>query len=221
MLFLWIVCYPVIYFRRRHFGRPNLGPLAFLVAVFFVALWFNYNFERFGIPVNDFSQLVLVDGRELTNVDGCESTKQQNLLILRGPGGDRARVITAKEHKPPFALRVNAKTDSTNLRLYYNRVGVLIFNWECNENELRIHDPATGEQEGVADQGKIEPGKYHDIVWEVYPNGMRVLVDGKERARRRGNYERLEGSLGIGPAWGSVVTVKSFQVEELKGKVPL
>jgi hypothetical protein len=61
---------------------------------------------------------------------------------------------------------------------------------------------------------------YHDIVWEMYPNGMRLLVDGKERARSLGNYEKIEAALGIGPAWGSVVTIQSFRVEALKGKLP-
>jgi hypothetical protein len=49
MIFLWIVCYPVVFFRRRHFGRPNLGPLAILVAVFFVAVPFVHQFRRFGV----------------------------------------------------------------------------------------------------------------------------------------------------------------------------
>jgi hypothetical protein len=49
---------------------------------------------------------------------------------------------------------------------------------------------------------------------------MRVLVDEKVRARKRGDYEKLEESLGIGPAYGSVVTVQSFRVEDLKGKLP-
>ena len=46
---LWIVCYPVVFFRRRHFGRPNLGPLALLVALFFLAGPYLSNFARFGI----------------------------------------------------------------------------------------------------------------------------------------------------------------------------
>jgi hypothetical protein len=48
-LLIWIICYPVAFFRRRHFGRPNLGPLALLVAGFFVAVPFLHNYMRFGI----------------------------------------------------------------------------------------------------------------------------------------------------------------------------
>jgi hypothetical protein len=148
----------------------------------------------------------------------CQVSKEGKVIVLTGPGAEDGRIMTANRHEPPFALRVNAETDSRNLRLYYGHDGELIFNWEGNEDELRIHDPATGEQQGVPNQGRIEPDKYHDVVWEMYANGMRVLVDGKERARRRGHYERLEAALGVGPAFGSVVTIQSFRVEPLEGK---
>ncbi len=36
LVLLWVVFYPLAFFRRRHFGRPNLGPLAILVAALFV-----------------------------------------------------------------------------------------------------------------------------------------------------------------------------------------
>jgi hypothetical protein len=163
------------------------------------------------VPAGDFPQFV--------STGGCEVIKQENAVVLKEQNHDQAKILTTKEHKPPFALRVKAKTDSTNVRLYYN-AGMLIFNWEVNEDELRIHDPATNEIIAVDNRGKIEPNVYHDFVWEMYPDGMRVLVDGKERARRRGNYEKLEAALGIGPAWGSVITMNSFRVEALKGKLP-
>ncbi|HEY7423137.1 MAG TPA: hypothetical protein VH682_02745, partial [Gemmataceae bacterium] len=49
ILLFWIICYPVAFFRRRHFGRMNLGPFAVLVAGFFVGAPVLYNFTRFGI----------------------------------------------------------------------------------------------------------------------------------------------------------------------------
>ena len=161
------------------------------------------------------------DFPEFAPVSGCELVKQEKVLILKGADGDQARLLTKTEHAPPFALRVKAKTDRKNLRLYYSK-GVVIFNWEGNEDELRLHDPENGGGfgQGVPGQGKIEPGKYQDIVWEVYPDGMRVLVNGKERARSVGNYEKLKAPVGIGPAFGSVITMESFRVETLKGKLP-
>ena len=161
------------------------------------------------------------DFPEFASVSGCELVKQDKVIILKGADFDRARLWTKAEYAPPFALRVKAKTDARNLRLYYTN-GVVIFNWEGNENELRLHDPVTGGGFGIGvpGQGKIEPDKYHDIVWEVYPDGMRVLVNGKERARLVGNYEKLKAPVGIGPAFGSVITMESFKVETLTGKIP-
>jgi hypothetical protein len=46
---LWIICYPVVFFRRRHFGRPNLGPVALLVALFFTAAPYLSDYLRFGV----------------------------------------------------------------------------------------------------------------------------------------------------------------------------
>jgi len=156
---------------------------------------------------------------EFAPVSGCELLKQDKVIILKKPVADQGRLLTAREHEPPFGLRIRAKTDSKNLRLYYN-VGVVIFNWEGNENQLRIHDPSTNETMAVDGQGYIEPDKYHEITWEVYPNELRVLVNGKERARKRGNYEKLKAPVGIGPAFGSIITMEWFRVDPLKGKLP-
>jgi hypothetical protein len=181
-------------------------PLRFVVPVLVVLA-----VPLLAAPPNDFPQFV--------RVWGCEVVRDKEGLILKAPDGDRSQILTVKEHTPPFALRIKAKTDSKNLRLYYDN-GVVIFNWEGNENELRIHDPLTGEQMGIEDKGRIEPNEWHEITWEVYPDGMRVLLKGKELARKLGDYADLKASTGIGPAFGSVITVESFRVEALKGKLP-
>jgi hypothetical protein len=49
LILLWVVVYPVAYFRRRHFGRPNFGPLALLVALFFTAAPYVQHFMAFGV----------------------------------------------------------------------------------------------------------------------------------------------------------------------------
>jgi membrane-associated protease RseP (regulator of RpoE activity) len=36
LVLVWVVFYPLAFFRRRHFGKPNLGPLAILVAAIFI-----------------------------------------------------------------------------------------------------------------------------------------------------------------------------------------
>ena len=82
--------------------------------------------------------------------------------------------------RAPFVFRVVGKTDSTNLRMHWHR-GELIFNWECSVRELRVHDPATAEQHGIKDKGFITTTDWHEIVWEIRLDRMRVIVDGEVR----------------------------------------
>jgi len=80
--------------------------------------------------------------------------------------------------RTPFVFRVVGKTDSTNLRMHCHG-GELIFNWECNVRELRVHGPATGEHHSVKDKGFITTNEFHDIEWEIRLDRMRVIVDGE------------------------------------------
>jgi hypothetical protein len=71
VLLLWIVCYPAVFFRRRHFGRPNLGPLALLVAVFFIGAPFLHNLEQL-------VQSLSVISTNTGNPDSSDSTPPSN-----------------------------------------------------------------------------------------------------------------------------------------------
>jgi hypothetical protein len=116
--------------------------------------------------------------------------------------------------RTPFAFRVVGKTDSTNLRMHFHR-GELIFNWECSVGELRVHDPATGEQHGLKGKGFINTNEWHDIVWEIALDRMRVLVNGEVRFEGTGDYRGIESAPSVGPCFGSTVTVREFSIVPL------
>jgi hypothetical protein len=113
--------------------------------------------------------------------------------------------------RPPFVFRVVAKTDSTNLRMHFHR-GELIFNWEVNVRELRVHDPATAEQHAIKGQGFIVPNEWHEIAWEIRLDTMRVVVDGEVRYEGPGNYSGIESAPSVGPCFGSAISVREFSV---------
>ena len=136
--------------------------------------------------------------------------------LLSAPTNDRSLVQTRDEYRPPFALHLRAKTDTTNIRLYYN-AGMVILNWEVRPSELRFHDPVNDRITRFRGKGTIEPNKFHDIVWEVYPDGTRLVLNDKQVMRKLGEYGDLVAPVGIGPAFGSVITVESFSVTELHG----
>src|SRR5579863_3070500 len=113
---------------------------------------------------------------------GCVMVRAADGIQLTGASRDHmmAVALTCRSFRPPFTVRTVARTDSTNLRLYWH-VGEVIFNWECSVRRLKVHDPATGEWHDGDDRGFIEPGAWHDIVWEIRRESMRVRVDGKDR----------------------------------------
>lgn len=153
----------------------------------------------------------VVLGDLTARVGGCQMTREGAVVKLSAPTSDRSLVQTSFEFQPPFVVMMRATTDSTNLRLYYN-AGMVIFNWECNQQELRVHDPVTNATYSAPGKGYFEPGQMHDITWEVRHDGMRVLVDGEERFSAPGDYLDLSAPVGIGPAFGSTVCIEWFEV---------
>ena len=116
--------------------------------------------------------------------------------------------------RPPFVFRVVGKTDSTNLRMHFHR-GELIFNWECNVRELRVHDPASGEHNAVKDKGFIATNEFHDIEWEIRLDRMRVTVDGEVRYEGQGDYSGIESTPSVGPCFGSAISIREFSITPL------
>jgi len=152
----------------------------------------------------------------MTRVGGCRIVYRKGQMCLSGPTNDRSLVQTRKDYSPPFAMRLKVKTDGTSIRLYYN-AGMIILNWECRPNMLRFHDLLENRITSFPGKGAVEPNKFHDIVWEIYADGTRLLVNGNEVMRKSGEYDNLNAPVGIGPAFGSVLTIKSIAITELQG----
>lgn len=139
------------------------------------------------------------------------------------PTGDGIEIVSTSQNwvmaaaiapfvcRAPFTFRVVGKTDSTNLRMHWHR-GELIFNWECSVRELRVHDPATGEQHGLKGKGFLTTNDWHDISWEVMLDRMRVVVDGEVRFEGAGDYSGIESAPSVGPCFGSTVSVRTMMV---------
>jgi len=137
---------------------------------------------------------------------------------------DNAALATAAEYTLPLKVTASAKTDSTNIRLYFAR-GEVILNWECMPSELRIHDVLTGEAHGFPETGEVPANEFAEIVWIIGREKLEVYVNGelrhagsdyayiRELAARPDKIFRAP--VQIGSAWGSTVTVRELTVEEL------
>jgi len=143
---------------------------------------------------------------------GFQVTSEPDGIVLMSASETGKRLMTTETYQPPFTIRVRAKTDSQNLRLYCG-AGTAIFNWERDFRELRVHDPLTGQQIGLRDKGLISPNDWHVFIWDVQRTGMRLSVDGVVRFSNRKDYHTLNATVGVGQ-YRSKVTVEYFQVQK-------
>ena len=121
-------------------------------------------------------------------------------------------ITTKATFKPPVEIQIEAKTDSTNLRIGY-AADQMIFNWERNRNELRVDGgPANGKHKMGA--GLIPAKQYVTIRWLVTPKKQSVFVDGQLRFEHEGNYSMLDKPISVYSA-DSEVSVKSIKVKQL------
>ncbi len=122
-------------------------------------------------------------------------------------------ITTTATFKPPVEIVIEAKTDSTNLRLGY-ATDQLIFNWERDRNQLRVDGgPAGGKHKFGA--GLIPVKQYVTVRWLVTPRKQSVYVDGQLRFEHLGDYSKLDKPVSVYSAAGSEVTVKSIKVKQL------
>jgi hypothetical protein len=147
---------------------------------------------------------------------GCVITRVDDGIQIAGSAMNwvMSAAVAPFVCRPPFAFRVVGKTDTTNLRLHFHR-GELIFNWECNVRELRVHDPATAEQHGLKDRGFIATNEWHEISWEIRLDRMRVVVDGEVRFETSGDYGGIESAPSVGPCFGSAISIREFTITPL------
>ena len=147
---------------------------------------------------------------------GCVITRTADGIEIAGSAMNwvMSAAVAPFVVRAPVVIRVVGKTDSTNLRMHFHR-GELIFNWECNVRELRVHDPATAEQHPIKGKGFLSMNEWHVIEWEIALDRMRVVVDGEVRFEKPGDYSGFESAPSVGPCFGSTVSVREFSASPL------
>ena len=137
------------------------------------------------------------------------TAKIDRVTILKGTD----RLETPQSYRPPVAITVIAKTDSTNRRMAY-AADQIIFNWEENPWQLRVDGgPANGQHKNGA--GHVPRGKYVTIKWIVTTTHQAIYVDDQLRYENAGDYSGIDRPVSVFPALGSTVTVKSIKIQPI------
>lgn len=92
-------------------------------------------------------------------------------------------VPTVQKHTGDVEIVLVARTESENIRLHAQRTARLIFNWEVNPRELRVHRPdGTGDvNSGSTATAKVmplKPNTWYTLRWRLTEEGTQVAVDG-------------------------------------------
>lgn len=124
---------------------------------------------------------------------------------------NKAFAVTPDHYKVPLRMCAVVKTDSYDVRIRFVR-DQIILNWHGNPSVLKWGDPAEGVTTDVPGRGALPQNKWVHIELIIQNDFAEILVDHESRYRHIGDYDALAGQIGIGPAHGSTVTVKSFTV---------
>jgi len=148
---------------------------------------------------------------------GGNYVEQMGALVDHGGSPRKLKksetATTKATFKPPVEIIIEAKTDSTNLRMSY-AADQVIFNWENSRSELRVDGgPASGKHKPGA--GLIPTNKYVTIRWVVTPKKQTIYVDDQLRYEHEGDYSKIDRPVSVFPSHGAEVTVKSIRVKQL------
>lgn len=135
---------------------------------------------------------------------------------------DRAAAGTGRKFSLPLKIDLTAKTDDTNLRLYFHS-GHVLLNWEMNKMLLNMEDILAGTLQTIDAAGYITPDEYHDISWILHRDFAALIIDGVMRWHsedapylRQLPESGIRDYIRVSSAFGSTATIRSLTVTELE-----
>lgn len=121
-------------------------------------------------------------------------------------------ISTKATFQPPVEITIEAKTDSTDLRIGY-AADQVIFNWRDMQNQLRV-DGGPANHQHKTGAGMIPTNKYVTIRWVVTPKKQAIYVDDQLRYEHEGDYSKINNPVSVF-CHQSKVSVKSIKVKKL------
>ncbi len=132
-------------------------------------------------------------------------------------------VPTKREYTGPVEIVMVARTELENIRVLAHRGSCVIFNWELNPKQLRVHRPDGNNrlESGSIATAPVTPLKantWYTLRWRLTAEGMSVSVDGKVVFAEQRAYDLSAPSRITVKAATSQVDVKEFSVLPAKDK---
>ena len=128
-------------------------------------------------------------------------------------GQNVGKVTTRDKFSPTFDVTWVVSTDGGNIRFYYAQL-IIILNHESGRHTLQVADPALGQQRQrmIPELGRVSPNEFHEVKLIVEEDSYTFTVDGEVRAGGDGDYKGLKDAVSIGPAFGSHLRLRHFEI---------
>lgn len=166
------------------------------------------------------AEQIVVGGEENYTVTSILTlTKEDTLYVLTSDANANQAIYSKRSFETPFTIQVRAMTDGGNIRLYFGQHGIVIFNWEKNPKELRVHEPVGKGKHGIRDSKPLDPDRMYDFEIQVTESKIEIYVGKQKYGEVDGEFKDAEGTVGIGPAFGSTVSVARFAVTQLQSSL--
>ncbi len=130
-------------------------------------------------------------------------------VIVLAPNPNADRLVSDKTYAPPVEIEYVCGTSRNNIRLGF-ACSEIIFNWEMNNNELRIGGGPANERH-VPNSGAVPAGRMLTIRQLVMPTEMSIFVDGHKRASWSADFTRVRDPIEVFGS-DSELQVKSVRV---------
>jgi hypothetical protein len=133
-------------------------------------------------------------------------------------------VPTRQKFPGGFEVVIVARTEAENIRLRAQRGSVVIFNWEVNPRELRVHRPDGNDRPesgsiATAKVTPLKPNTWYTIKWRLTEDGTQVSVDGKVVFEELRAYDLNAPAPVVVRSMNSVIDLKEFHITPLvKGR---
>lgn len=126
-----------------------------------------------------------------------------------------AAVTTTTEFSGPIEISAFARTEKDEIRFAANRDSRLIFSWELNPSELRVHRPDGGSL-ATASVTPLKPGVWYRLRWRLTDDGMQVFINDQMIFSESKSYDLTAKSRVSLQTLNSLVEVRDFHVVSLK-----
>lgn len=160
-------------------------------------------------------QIVVGEEENYTTTPQLTVVKEDKLFILSSAAKDGEALRSKRTFKTPFTLQARSMTDGNSIRLYFGQRGIVVFNWEGNPKELRVNDPVGRAKHGISDTKPLDPNRMYDLEIQVTESKIVTYVGKRKYGEVDGDFTEAEGTVGIGPAFGSKVSIERFVVTQL------